>query len=532
MPTDSAPQTRGRLSRQTRPVSRCVTAVASIIGILAASNVSATQVAATSEAAPDVSGTSEPGSSATEQTGGPAVEPSRTHAPDNTNAKPVAPKSDLFRLRPTRNMVEIGVYTGTLVTTEDHELYDYNSDWERYRPGVAIGVRGGFYPLGSVGIEGEAGVSPLRTGSGQRATLYNVRGHAVAQLPLYSVAPFAVFGGGVVGTTGAQGSDVDPALHFGGGIKVFMNRWFGFRVEGRGLIMPAHTREANRTIHGEFLFNVIITLNRRFIDTDGDGFPDPGQRSKREDACPMIPGISALRGCPDLDRDGLTDSKDVCPSEPGPKERQGCPGLLDSDHDGFFDPRQHAIPDGKEDACPGVAGVPEYAGCPVPDTDGDGLDDLHDACIEQPENINGYEDEDGCPDSVPLPVRKILGTIQGIHFNFLSAALTEDSKPIIGRAATVLAEYPELRLEIQGHTDSDGDPAFNHELSRKRAESVRSELIKSGVDKARINAVGYGGTKPKASNETEEGRATNRRIEFRLLDKNGRALEVDRGENE
>lgn len=291
--------------------------------------------------------------------------------------------------------------------------------------------------------------------------------------------------------------------------------------------MTAYTREANRTVHGEMLFSVVVTLGRPARDSDGDGLPDPGQRAKREDACPMIAGLASLRGCPDLDGDGLTDADDICPSEPGPKQRLGCPGLIDSDGDGYFDPRQHDIPEGKVDRCPGLAGVPEYTGCPVPDTDEDGFDDLHDACIDKPENTNGYEDDDGCPDEIPRAVRQIIGTIQGINFNFLSADLTRDSLPIIERAAKVLGDFPTLRMEVQGHTDSDGDSHFNHELSRKRAEAVRRELIKAGVADSRITAVGYGGDKPKASNDTEAGRANNRRIEFRLLDENGLPLEVD-----
>lgn len=424
-------------------------------------------------------------------------------------------------------MVELGVYVGTFIASDAHELYNYELPWESYRPGPAIGLRGGYYPLGLLGFEVEAGVAPVRTASGARATTFTTRGHAVAQLPLASVAPFVVIGGGVLGTAGALGSDIDPALHFGGGVKMYMHRWFGFRIDGRGIVMPAHTREAGRTVHGEMLFTFLVTLHRRYRDTDGDGFHDPGQRSKREDACPYIAGVKALRGCPDQDRDGITDAEDMCPTQAGLLARQGCPALIDRDADSFFDPGQYQIPEGKEDSCPGVAGVAEYQGCPVPDTDGDGFDDLHDACISEPETLNGYEDDDGCPDKVPLPVRKILGTIQGIHFSFLSAQLTVDSKPIILRAAGVLAKYPDLRLEIQGHTDSDGDPHANHLLSRKRAESVRRELIAAGVNEQRLIAVGYGGEKPKASNETEQGRAENRRIEFRLLDKDGKALDVE-----
>ncbi len=426
-------------------------------------------------------------------------------------------------------MAELGLYTGVFVVSNSHELYNHREQWQPYRPGLSVGLRGGFYPLKFLGAEVEGGIVPLRTDGGGRAMLYTIRGHALFQLPLFSAVPFILGGGGVTGTTGALGPDIDPSFHFGGGVKAYLNHWFGIRVDARGLPMPARTLDGGYTLHSELLFSVVITLNRQRRDNDNDGFHDPRQRSRREDACPATPGVRDLRGCPDLDGDGITDSEDICPRKPGSKTRKGCPELLDTDGDGYFDPRQFEIPPGKKDLCPGVAGVPEYTGCPVPDSDDDRVDDLHDKCIDKPETINGYQDADGCPDKVPKQVRKILGRIQGIQFGFLRANLTENSKPIIASAAKVLAKYPDLRLEIQGHTDSDGNPEKNLELSRRRAEAVRTELINAGLPEHQVTAVGYGGDKPISSNQTEEGRSVNRRIEFRLLDQDGRALEVPGG---
>ncbi len=471
------------------------------------------------------------GASATEVPTSAQEHAQTTHAPGEsesaTTSKLVWPRPELFRLHPTRNMVELGLYTGVFIPTNSHELYNYNEPWQAYRPGVSVGMRGGFYPLRFLGVEAEVGVMPVRTELGERATLYTVRGHGVFQLPLFSVVPFALVGGGMVGTGGSLGTDIDQAVHFGGGVKVYAHHWFGVRVSGRGVAMPARTVAGGYTVHSEVMFSFVVTLNRRKRDSDNDGVPDPGQRANRDDLCPLTPGLKALRGCPDFDRDGVADREDLCPRQAGSKQRDGCPGLVDTDGDGFFNPRQHEIPEGKEDRCPTQPGVPEYNGCPVPDTDGDSFDDLHDACAEKPETFNGFEDEDGCPDQVPGNLRKVLGTIQGIQFGFLSANLTEDSKPVIASAAKILADYPELRVEVQGHTDSDGDAAFNQELSRKRAEVVRQELIKLGLKEEQVVAVGYGGGQPVASNENEAGRAANRRIEFRLLDKGGQALDLE-----
>jgi OOP family OmpA-OmpF porin len=432
----------------------------------------------------------------------------------------------IVRHRPRPGTLELGVAVGAFIPSGAHELYDYKQSWRPYRPSASIVLRGGFYPLAALGVEAEGMFVPTRTDADGRALIYGVRGHIVGQLPLYSVAPFALVGGGALGSTGALGRDIDLSFHFGGGLKIFVDRWFGIRLDARGHVGTAHMREAYRTVHPEVLATFVVTFGGKYRDTDRDSVPDPYQRARADDVCPRVPGVVALRGCPDGDRDGIRDADDRCPTRPGTEARDGCPDLVDGDRDGWFDPEQYEIPDGRTDRCPQNPGVDEYEGCPAPDTDGDGLDDLHDACKDRPETVNGYQDEDGCPDRLPLDVVKIVGTIRGINFTFLSDDLSESSKPILQRAAAILAEYPDLKLEIQGHTDSDGDPVFNKELSLRRAEAVRRELITDGVADGRLRAVGYGGEKPVATNTTEEGRAANRRIEFRLLDADGQPLAV------
>ena len=429
--------------------------------------------------------------------------------------------------RPGRGVVELGLAVGALLPSAEHELYDYTTPWQARRPAAAaFALRAGYYPLAFIGAEAEGGLALSRTTDGGRAPILGVRGHLVGQLPFASVAPFALVGGGFLATRNALGSDLDPSLHVGGGLKIFATRWLGVRVDARAHVGLAHTVEAARAFHPEVLASFIVTLLRPYADRDGDGLADPGQKAPSEDLCPGERGPIRLHGCPDRDHDEIRDLDDRCPDESGLAARDGCPALRDGDSDGFFDPDQYKIPEGRVDRCPAEPGVPEYEGCAAPDTDGDGFDDLADRCRDEPETVNGFEDDDGCPDAIPLDVQRILGTIRGVQFGFLSDQLTVDSTPILDRAAAILTEYPVLKLEIQGHTDTDGDPEDNKALSLRRAESVRRHLIEAGVAEERLRAVGYGGEAPIAAHETWEGRAANRRIEFRLLDATGKPLAV------
>jgi len=123
-------------------------------------------------------------------------------------------------------------------------------------------------------------------------------------------------------------------------------------------------------------------------------------------------------------------------------------------------------------------------------------------------------DEDGCPDERPIEQRLIL---KGVHFESGSAALTPDSYAVLDQVVRSLMAYPEVRVEIRGYTDSVGSWEYNLKLSQKRAEAVKQYLVNSGIDPNRLVAKGYGEADPIASNKTAEGRAQNRRIEFRRL---------------
>ena len=108
--------------------------------------------------------------------------------------------------------------------------------------------------------------------------------------------------------------------------------------------------------------------------------------------------------------------------------------------------------------------------------------------------------------------------LEGVNFITDSAELTPESKAILDRTAASLKAWPEVRVEIGGHTDSVADAAYNLELSQRRAETVRAYLIHEGIHAGRLVAKGYGMTRPIAPNDTEAGRARNRRVELTRID--------------
>jgi outer membrane protein OmpA-like peptidoglycan-associated protein len=257
-------------------------------------------------------------------------------------------------------------------------------------------------------------------------------------------------------------------------------------------------------------------------DNDQDGIPDS------LDKCPNVAedmdGYEDKDGCPDYDndKDGIPDSLDKCPTIPedidGFEDKDGCPDY-DNDKDG--------IPD-TLDKCPNVAedldGFEDADGCPDYDNDKDGIPDSVDQCPNAPETFNGYKDDDGCPDTIIKPTEKetkALNTkLRDINFKTGSAELITASYVALNYIADFLKQYPYLRYEIQGHTDSQGSDEYNLLLSAARAGTVRSYLLSRGIPDSSLIAIGYGKTVPIADNSTAAGRALNRRVEFRIIETN------------
>lgn len=254
-------------------------------------------------------------------------------------------------------------------------------------------------------------------------------------------------------------------------------------------------------------------------DRDGDGILDP------DDRCPDDPedrdGWEDTDGCPDdqdTDGDGITDVADTCPLEPedrdGTLDEDGCPDL-DDDLDGILDvdDRCRAEPEDRD-------GWQDADGCPETDNDNDGFPDVTDRCPNEP----GIEAEQGCP----RVYRDVEVTSEGIvihqqiFFETNRAVIRPISFPILDTVAQVLRDYPDITIEVQGHTDSRGSDAHNLRLSQARADAVREYLIRAGIAPHRLTARGYGETMPIESNATREGRDMNRRVEFHRTDPRAR----------
>jgi OmpA-OmpF porin, OOP family len=220
-------------------------------------------------------------------------------------------------------------------------------------------------------------------------------------------------------------------------------------------------------------------------DTDGDGFPDDIDQCPtiKEDGKPPFPDD----GCPDLDRDddGIPDARDKCP-------------------------------DVKEDK----DGIEDEDGCPEDDADKDGILDADDACPLE----KGVKSEDPAKHGCPPPKKKKIVVsetevklLEPIQFEYNRDTILAVSFPILDEVVDLMKERPSIRLGVYGHTDNRGGAGYNKNLSTRRAASVVRYLTSKGIAKDRLESEGFGMERPVESNDTDEGRAKNRRVEFKIL---------------
>lgn len=418
-------------------------------------------------------------------------------------------------------------------------------------------------------MEGTDRADPARAWRGRTP-----RGNLLVGLsPDTDIQPFFVAGAGAwrearlqPGSTDIRSADIDndAVLNFGYGTFFKLVGPMMFRVDVRGVVTFGEEPSAQQPdayLHWELTGGLSFRGSELKRDSDFDGVAD------RIDGCPGeaedIDGWGDADGCPDLDddEDGVPDAMDGCPrvaEDPdGWMDEDGCPDAdndgdriedaVDAcpeeaeDRDGWLDRDGCPDEDNDEDGVPDVTdGCPLDAedadnfmdsdGCPDTDNDNDGLADYRDVCPEQPETVNGHMDTDGCPDvapGAPAPppapppaptLDGFTGVIDGIGFESGSARITIESYKVLADAAAVLVAHPRVRVEVEGHTDSQGPSRTNRELSASRARAVVEYLIQRGADPRNLTWVGYGEERPLTSNETTEGRATNRRVEFRVID--------------
>ena len=144
---------------------------------------------------------------------------------------------------------------------------------------------------------------------------------------------------------------------------------------------------------------------------------------------------------------------------------------------------------------------------PPVDIDGDGITDSIDKCPKTPAGIK--VDKVGCP----IPIKEKISITLHIEFDFDKDDVRPEYNPQIEEVANFLKAYPDKDVSLEGHTDSEGSDAYNDDLSKRRAESVKNVLIETfGIDAAKITTEGYGEARPVATNETTEGRQQNRRV--------------------
>jgi outer membrane protein OmpA-like peptidoglycan-associated protein len=209
----------------------------------------------------------------------------------------------------------------------------------------------------------------------------------------------------------------------------------------------------------------------------------------------------------DTDGDGVPDIDDLCPEVPGPKENHGCPIFADKDRDGVAD---------DIDRCPDVPGPKENFGCPWPDRDNDGVPDKDDQCPDEP----GPADNHGCPRKQKLVVvrKDRIEIKQQVHFRPAKSVILPDSYELLREVAQVPKDAPHIFVRVEGHTDNVGRMQTNMRVSQARADAVKAFLVKQCCDPKHIIALGYGPTRPIASNSTRAGKALNRRVEFRIVE--------------
>jgi outer membrane protein OmpA-like peptidoglycan-associated protein len=373
----------------------------------------------------------------------------------------------IYRWAPVRNMVEIGAYGGVWFPSRHIELFQPepslpdNGHQLLRKVTPDFGLRVGYYPLRFFGVEAEGGLMPTRTeGTDARAIPWHLRGHVVGQLGLWSITPFLLVGTGLIGVSSDAapqgiGSEQDVAIHFGGGAKFYINRWVQLRLDIRDVVSNRRGVGEGLTSSPEILLGLSVTLGRK----------------KQRKARPSND---------DRDGDRVRDVDDFCPDVFGEAPR-GCPTVC------------------------------------IDDNDADGLPNPDDKCPEDPESRNGFEDADGCPDEVPPELSDLAGVMEGIQFDTDKDSIKSSSRPQLDNAVQVLGKFPNLRVRVVGHTDAQGGYRHNIDLSKRRALAVKKYLVEAGVDDSRIETAGVGPDEPIETNDTAEGRAKNRRIEFLIL---------------
>jgi len=403
--------------------------------------------------------------------------------------------------------LEIGVF-GAFHDPDRHLSLD---------PSPGFGGRLGWFVLPDLALEADGGFARLKGPGGDAVDMLPLHGRLVWNWPAWDNVSVLI---GAGYSRARYGNDYDAWDDGVGGLVGFRLRAcerLTFRLEG---VLDHFGDPEVLAGDDESADNWAVQVGASWFfgkgaggacDRDGDGVPNQADR------CPDTPRGDAVdaSGCSlpkDGDGDGVTDDRDQCPDTPrgDPVDARGCSLPKDADGDGVTDDR---------DQCPNTpkGEKVDARGCPLPkDADGDGVTDDKDQCPNTPKGEK--VDAKGCPIPKVFEEGKKEIILEGVNFETNKAVLTPESQAILDRVAESLAAYPEIRVQVAGYTDSRGSRAYNVNLSQRRAESVRDYLVGKGIDAGRLTALGYGPDSPVASNDSEAGRARNRRVELHRVD--------------
>ena len=448
---------------------------------------------------------------------------------------------------------------GYLVPFGGYTIFDSDSVGGGLAPGLQdrpyFGARVGYRFHRRVSLELAGGYTPTHETSLLRREVDFL--HAAADLRLTPIGgrvqPFLLVGGGANRLKPNPGLSVDQGFAgVGAGVDLWFNDAVGLRAEARNLMWLGKDALTEVRTHTLILgAGLTFALGARSRDTDGDGVPD------RKDACAgtvagarvdslgcptdrdgdkVFDGLDQCegtprgctvdaKGCPtDADGDGVCDGADTCADTPkgATVDATGCP--KDSDGDGVLDGL---------DQCPDTPKgcTVDDKGCPS-DGDADGLCDGLDKC---PGTSPGLKvDAEGCPIELVEKETELLDTgmirLQNINFETNKTTLLPESFPTLDIVGQVLGKWPELRIEVGGHTDARGSDTHNQRLSEGRANAVLTYLTQKfpTLKPEQFSVRGYGEGRPLVPNTSALNWAKNRRVEFVVLNKDVLRREVER----
>jgi len=307
---------------------------------------------------------------------------------------------------------------------------------------------------------------------------------------------------------------VSPYISLGAGASQWNGYYAAYFPAGLGLQLNLYD-EIFGIVQAQYRLPLTANANNNLFYSFGVG----ANIAKKKEVIVPIPPVPVVVPL-DTDGDGILDKDDACPTVAGLAKFNGCP---DTDKDDIQDaqdkcptvpgiPQFQGCPDtdgdgiqDSEDKCPTVAGLARYQGCPIPDTDGDGINDEEDRCPDVP----GIVENKGCP--------KVDFQANEVTFQSGKAVLLPAGKKELDMLVDLLNKNPNVRISLEGHTDNTGSDKINDPLSVKRAEAAEAYLSTKGINADRMDTGGFGSKVPVADNKTAAGRKLNRRVEVKIL---------------